>query len=341
MYKTIELPYESAAELDKDYIVFTAKTSKFIDVNIPLNANPRKPTRKNKNVKYMIEQLEIDPINFRRKNEGISIIAKRATIDEANKTVIFEMDQYQGIINGGHTYHVISKYGVDEALVRVEINTGVPNNLTAEIAASRNSSKKLAIESELNHDGLFDWVKESISIDLNEEVYFYEGDDGSIGVGELLQVANIICPGKKTIENAKRSYNSKGSILTSLKNNKLNAPIVKTKNHIEDMWNIYNYIRTDDELRDRFLPMIYEDNIMYKGVAFYILAGVMQRRVDVVDGYMKINTDLEDIKNIIIMKSNEINNKIMKLGQHFVGAIDSMVASDTFVDGIKIVFLED
>ena len=40
------------------------------------------------------------------------------------------------------------------------------------------------------------------------------------------------------------------------------------------------------------------------------------------------------------MKANEINNKILKLGQHFIGAIDSMVASDTFIDGIKIVFLE-
>lgn len=233
MFKTIELSYNRAAELDEGYIVFTTNTSNFKEKDIPLNANPRKPTRANKNVKLMIEQLEIDPKNFRKKNEG------------------------------------------------------------------------------------------------------------NIGVGELLQVANIISPGRKTIENAKHSYNSKGAILNSLKNNKLNAPIVKTRNNIEQMWELYNYIRTDEEIRDRLLPMIYEDDLMYKGVAFYILAGVLQRRVEVIDGYMKISKDIQEIKDIIIMKANDINNKIMKLGQHFVGAIDSMVASDTFVDGIKIVFLEE
>lgn len=341
MFKTIELPYEKAAELDDDYLVFTTKTSNFKDLVIPLNANPRKPSRKNSNVKAMIEQLERDPRNFRRKNEGITIIAKRAVIDETKKTIIFEVDESQGIINGGHTYYVLNKYGVEEAIVRVEINTGVESDLTVEIASARNSSKKLAIESELNHNGLFNWVKDSISIQLKEEVCFYEGDEGGIGVGELLQVANIICPGQKTIDNAKRSYNSKGSILNSLKNNGLNAQIIKTKNHIEDMWDIYNYIRTDDELRERFLPMIYEDNIMYKGVALHILAGVMQKRIDIVDEYVQINGSIKDIKDIIMMKSGKINNKIMKLGQHFTGAIDSMVASDTFIDGIKIAFLED
>ena len=67
MFKTIEIPYEKAAELDNDYIVFTTKTSNFRDLIIPLNANPRKPTSKNKNVKAMIEQLDRDPVNFRKK----------------------------------------------------------------------------------------------------------------------------------------------------------------------------------------------------------------------------------------------------------------------------------
>lgn len=340
MYKTIELEYENAAELDEGYIVFTTRTSNLCEMDIPLNANPRKPSKANKNVKAMISQLEKDPSNFRRKNEGISIIANKAVIDNDNKKIIFEVNDKQGIINGGHTYYVLNKYGVDEALVRIEINTGVPDELTVEIASSRNSSKKLAVESELNHDGLFEWVKESISTDLKDSICFFEGDDGNVSIGELLQVANIICPGNKTIDNAKRSYNSKGAILSSLKNNKMNAPIVKTRNHIEDMWNLYNYIRLDGGLKERLVPTIYENDQMYKGVAFYILAGVLQRRVEVVDGYIYINEEFQNIKDIIAMKANEINNKILKLGQHFIGAIDSMVASDTFIDGIKIVFLE-
>ncbi|MBU3072527.1 AIPR family protein [Clostridium estertheticum] len=341
MFKTIEISYENAAILDEGYIVFTTKASNLKDKDIPLNANPRKPTKANKNVKLMIEQLEADPKNFRKKNEGISIIANKAVIDKDRKVVIFEVNIHQGIINGGHTYYVLNKYGIDSALVRIEVNTGVPDNLTVDIASARNSSKKLAIESELHHDGLFEWVKESISTDLKDDICFFEGDEGCIPIGELLQVANIICPGKKTIENAKRSYNSKGAILTSLKNNKMSASIVKTRRRIEDMWDLYNYIRSDEELRERFLPIIYADDLMYKGVAFYILAGVLQKRVEVADGYMNITIELQQIKDIIAMKASDINNRIMKLGQHFVGAIDSMVASDTFVDGIRIVFLDD
>ena len=64
---------------------------------------------------------------------------------------------------------------------------------------------------------MFEWVKDSISPELRADVKFFEGDEGSIEIGELLQVANIINPTKGTIENAKRSYNGRGTILNSLK----------------------------------------------------------------------------------------------------------------------------
>lgn len=339
-WKTISLDYLNAVELEEGYIVMTTKTSALKDIAIPLGANPRKPSPKNKNVKAMITQLETDPTNFRKKNEGISIIAYKAVIDTETGQVIFEVNDRQGIINGGHTFFVLNKHGVDNATVRIEINTGVPDNLTTEIAASRNSSKKLSAESELNHVGMFEWIKESVSPELRSDISFHEGDEGIIEVGELLQVANIISPNKSTIENAKRSYNSKGAILGSLKNHKMNASIIRTKKHIEDMWELYNYIRNDQDLKERFMPMIYEGDRMYKGVAFFILAGVLQKRTEIVDGYVRIKTSNEDLKNIVHVKADAVNNKIMRLGQHFVGAIDSMVASDTFVDGIEVVFLK-
>ena len=345
-WKTIRLEYSNVAELEKGYIVLTTKTSALRDIAIPLGANPRKPSPKNKNVKAMITQLETDPLNLRRKNEGISIIANKAVIDEETRKVLFEVNDRQGIINGGHTFFVLNKHGVENATVRIEINTrgkfntGVPDTLSTEIAASRNSSKKLSAESELNHIGMFEWIKESVSPALRADISFHEGDEGSIEVGELLQVVNIISPNKSTIENAKRSYNSKGAILGSLKNHKMNASILRTRNHIEDMWDIYNYIRNDQDLKERFMPMIYEGDQMYKGVAFFILAGVLQQRTEIIDGYVNIKPSIEDLKSIVHVKADAVNNKIMRLGQHFVGAIDSMVASDTFVDGIEIVFLK-
>jgi hypothetical protein len=338
--KSISLDYTNAFEFEKGYIVITTKTSTLKDVVIPLGANPRKPSSNNKNVKEMIKQLEIDPENFRRKNEGISIIANEAVIDQQSHKVIFEVDEKQGIINGGHTYFVLNKYGVDDATVRIEINTGVPEELTVEIAASRNASKKLATESELHHLGMFEWVKNSISPELRADVKFFEGDEGSIEVGELLQVANIINPTKGTIENAKRSYNNKGTILNSLKKQRMNAPIIRTSNHIEDLWELYTYIKTDDDLKERFIESIYQDNQMYKGVAFYILAGVLQRRTEIVDGYVSIITDIDELRRIVQLKAHDVNNKIIRLGQHFIGAVDSMVASDTFVEGIENVFLK-
>lgn len=339
-WKTINIEFINAAELDDGYLVFLTKTSSLRGLDIPLGANPRKPSMSNKNVKAMITQLEKDPKNFRRKNEGISIIANKAAIDEVTKKVSFEVNERQGIINGGHTYFTLNKNGIEEATVRIEINTGVPDDLTVDIASSRNSSKKLSTESELNHLGMFEWIKNSISPELKADISFYEGDDGNIDVGELLQVANVINPSKGTIDNAKRSYNSKGGILGSLKKHQMNASITRTCNHIEDMWNLYTYIRTDQDLKERFMPMIYEGNQMYKGVAFFIMAGVLQQRTEVVNGYVKLKISVDDLKDIIHLKADAVNNKIMRLGQHFVGAIDSMVASDTFVDGIEIVFLK-
>ncbi|MBJ7960553.1 AIPR family protein [Bacillus cereus group sp. N28] len=338
--KSISLDYTKAYEFEKGYIILTTKTSTLKDVVIPLGANPRKPSSNNKNVKEMITQLETDPTNFRRKNEGISIIANEAVIDQQSNKVIFEIDERQGIINGGHTYFVLNKYGVDNATVRIEINTGVPEKLTVEIAASRNASKKLATESELHHLGMFEWVKDSISPELRADVKFFEGDEGSIEIGELLQVANIINPTKGTIENAKRSYNGRGTILNSLKKQGMNAPIIRTSKHIEDLWELYTYIRTDEDLKDRFIETIYQDDQMYKGIAFYILAGVLQRRTDIVEGKVTIITDIDELRRIVQLKATDVNNKIIRLGQHFIGAVDSMVASDTFVEGIENVFLK-
>lgn len=60
---------------------------------------------------------------------------------------------------------------------------------------------------------------------------------------------------------------------------------------------------------------------MYKGVAFFILAGVLQQRTEIIDGYVNIKPSIEDLKSIVHVKADAVNNKIMRLGQHFVGAI--------------------
>lgn len=340
--KTIELNFINAAELEPGYIVFTIKTDQLKGMDIPFGANPRRPSLSNKNVKNMIAQLETDPANFRKKNEGISVIANQAVIDHVNKRVIFELNgDRQGIINGGHTFFTLTQYGVPEATVRIEVNTGVPDELTTDIASSRNSSKKLSAESELHHIGYFEWIKKNVSPEMRADIKFFEGDEGVIEVGELLQVANLINPNRGTIDNAKKSYNFKGGILGDLRRNGEKSAIVRTRKHLEDLWKLYTYIRTDEELKERFLPMIYEGNVMYKGVAFFLLGGVLQRRTVQDDkGLVTINATMEELERIVALKAGDVNAKIMKLGQHFVGAIDSMVASDTFVDGIEIVFLK-
>lgn len=339
-YKTIGLNYINAAELEPGYIVLTMKTDQLKGVDIPLGANPRRPSKANKNVKAMIHQLETDPANFRKKNEGIAIIANEAVIDTQNKQVLFDVNTRQGVINGGHTYHTVSKHGVPEATVRVEINTGVADELTAEIAASRNASKKLSAESELNHIGTFDWIKQSLPKRMVKDICFFEGDTGSISVSDLLQVVNIISPNKGIIDNAYRSYNGKGGILGDLKRHGSNSAIVRTRKHLKDMWELYMFIRTDDQLRSRFAPVIFEGDVMYKSVAIYLLAGVLQRRVAQDDeGLVILTSSIEDIKRVLLLKADEANTEIMKLSQHFVGSVDSMVGSETFVAKMEIVFL--
>jgi hypothetical protein len=100
------------------------------------------------------------------------------------------------------------------------------------------------------------------------------------------------------------------------------------------------FIRTNEQLRSRFSPVIFEGDVMYKSVAIYLLAGVLQRRVAQDDeGLVVLTSSTEDIKRVLLLKADEANTEIMKLSQHFVGSVDSMVGSETFVAKIEIVFL--
>jgi AIPR protein len=338
----VVLPYIKAAELEPGYFVFTVKTSALKGLDIPLGANPRKPSMRNRNVRAMVEQLEEAPEQFRRKNEGISIVAREAVIDEESQQIFFEMNERQGIMNGGHTYYALSQFGVPEATVRIEISTGVPDELTTEIASARNSSKKLSQESELHHAGLFEWVKASVSPQLRSKLCFFEGDEGSITVGELLQVANIANPVFPTTYNAKTSYERKGSILGSLRRHGMNASVIRVRKEMNKLWEVYEFIRKDNQLRSNFIPMIYEgDEIMYRGVALYILAGALQQNTMIGDkGLVVIEKTADELKQHILDKSPALNEKLMKLGQHFIGAVDAMISTDTFVDGLEISFLK-
>ncbi|PFY80036.1 hypothetical protein COL59_28445 [Bacillus toyonensis] len=66
-------------------------------------------------------------------------------------------------------------------------------------------------------------MKESVFPDLRAAVKFFERDEGSIEIGKLLQVANIINRAKCTIENAIRPYNGRRTILSSLKKQGVNS----------------------------------------------------------------------------------------------------------------------
>lgn len=152
-----------------------------------LAINPRNQKKSSKPSKEMTDTLKDSPEMFIFRNLGITLIASEVNWD--NKTndleITFDLDNENGLANGGHTYDVIKSFigKVEEAEqstivadVRLDIITG--ENLKDEIiniTEARNTSTQVREDSIMNSRGLFDIVKSSINeADYSENVSYYE-----------------------------------------------------------------------------------------------------------------------------------------------------------------------
>ena len=126
-------------------------------------------------------------------NKGITILATRVKrIDDQNYEL--EIDDGQGIVDGGHTYKIISEAQVDTSLpddqhVDLHVRTGVDEEMISEISRGLNTGMQVKQHSLDNLDGKFEWIKEELSNEsYAKRIAWRESDKGEYDIRDVIAV---------------------------------------------------------------------------------------------------------------------------------------------------------
>jgi hypothetical protein len=164
--------FQQSPQIDR-HILFVAVRS--VPIDVPLDPNARVPNvrrRIYRDIETSLLDHDTIPGSFHLKHKGITIIAD-AVHKEGEDVYVVSLGENHGIVDGGHTYELITKNLGNEGLperqfVKFEILTGVPSEWIVEIAGGLNTSLQVQPASLDNLAGRFDWIKD----ELSKEPYF-------------------------------------------------------------------------------------------------------------------------------------------------------------------------
>lgn len=146
------------------------------------------------------------PDTFHLKNKGITIIAHR--VEKVGNEYHVYLKDGQGIVDGGHTYTIIQQAisdGVcpETQYVKVEILTGIPDALLADVADGLNTSVQVQLKSLANHRGQFDWIRDTMQTKgLAKYVAFRENEDAEYDIREIIAFLTLFNIGQQYYPNA-------------------------------------------------------------------------------------------------------------------------------------------
>lgn len=190
-------------EIEKHYMTVRALD---VPVGIRKDANARdgegQDLRKQvyKEVQKSLLAENTMPGIFDLKNKGIVILAEsvRKIADDLYE---LQIEDGQGIVDGGHTYEIICKAQAESDIpedqyVEVQVRTGVAKELITEISAGLNTGIAVKHHSIANLDGKFDWMKDEIAGQPYADLIAWrESDDGDYDVRDLicvLEAMNVV-----------------------------------------------------------------------------------------------------------------------------------------------------
>lgn len=168
---------------------------------LPLDPNARSPKisrRVYRDIEKSLLNFEGEANTFHLKHKGIVVVAAdvQKVQRDGDDHYIVAIDDGQGILDGGHTYTLITM-DREEPLpenqwVKFEILTNLPAAWTAEVSGGLNTSVQVQPMSLDNLAGRFEWMKEELK---NEpcfgDIAWKEGDDGVVDARDL--VALLTC----------------------------------------------------------------------------------------------------------------------------------------------------
>ncbi len=151
---------------------------------LPLDANPREPTRGDV-VKKMEETLRESPERFHHWNNGITVICDEFRHDSVNRSIEVALSEGTGICNGGHTYFAISTFPTTIAptahvhveFIKLPANLGEAEkkSIINDIASRRNRNRQLLPTTQADYLGYYDPFKTALAGD-RRVIRWHEGD---------------------------------------------------------------------------------------------------------------------------------------------------------------------
>jgi hypothetical protein len=203
--------------------------AKNLPVGIPYDPNARRPNT-NKRVYRTVEKsllgLEGEPGTFHLKNKGITIIAE--SVKQTGEEYDVDMKTgIHGIVDGGHTYEIITTNLENPALspdqyVTVEIRTGIPEGWIPDIAGGLNTSVQVQDMSLDNLKGQFEWIRAELkSASYAKEIAWSENDPGEYDARDLvslLMMFNIELFPNANDEHPVAAYEKKSTALKLFEN---------------------------------------------------------------------------------------------------------------------------
>lgn len=172
---------------------------KDIPLDIGTDPNARNPNI-NKQVYKVVEnsllnrQEGSEPNSFHLKNKGITIIAKSVEQTGENVYSVAFDNHNHGIVDGGHTYALISKHIKENDLpenqfVSVEIRTGIQQHWVQDISGGLNTGVQVQAMSLDNLAGLFGKIKDELcKSGFDKKVAWSENDEGEINARDIISI---------------------------------------------------------------------------------------------------------------------------------------------------------
>jgi hypothetical protein len=254
----------------------------YVNVNdlphdLPLDPDPRSPKRTGNVPKRISESLVTNDGRFHLLNRGITMSVKHAEFDNTRSLLSLSIptdEEAYGIIDGGHTYDVItraiSKLRQESENMpnedstssgkahEIALNEGkvLPNQFVhleilerieahlADIAEARNFSVALKPWTLANYRDRFEWLLHALGEDFKGKIRVSENDQEPVGIVEILQVISavnpILFPEEKPAIDA---YNAASKILEWFIDQEDKYSFKKLAPVAKDIVRLYDYIR--------------------------------------------------------------------------------------------------
>lgn len=240
-----------------------------LPLDLPMEVNPRAQNLESRVARQIQNGLLENSSEFHLLNRGITITAHDAKYDGRKEMIEMGLAQnYYGVVDGGHTYSVIrrNRNEVEEGVraevkegepafilpefmvngyVRLEVMTGVKDELLVDIARSRNTSAQVRDESLANLEGSFDWLKEILDKQpYGHRIAYKENEDDEqfpIDIREIIALLTLFHPNFQEAEKPPiLAYTSKGRCLQLFRD----APegFQQLRQIIPDILKMYDYV---------------------------------------------------------------------------------------------------